>query len=110
MYEYFNSTFIGGNSYNSFNCFWFLSKVFSSSDLSFSLFIFLSIKNIWILFQTKPKFIVHIIGVTKAFTKNFISILLINILYPLSDWLITISLNRGKSAEFKKVNNVNLIL
>jgi hypothetical protein len=54
------------------------------------------------------KFIVHIIGVTKAFTKNIISILLIKISWPL-DFFINSQI-KGTTPEVKNVNNVNLTL
>ena len=56
-----------------------------------------------------PTLSVHIIGVTKAFTKNFISMLLIKISYP-SDLLTKNSQKVGKIAEFTKENKVNFKL
>ncbi len=60
-------------------------------------------------FQTHPKFIVHIIVVTKELTKNFISILLIRNSYPF-DLLKNNSETIGKTAEFKKEKRVNFKL
>ena len=56
-----------------------------------------------------PTFNVHIPGVTIAFTKNFISMLLINISYP-SELLIKNSQNVGNMAELTKENKVNFKL
>ena len=100
MYEYFAETFIEGYSYSSFISFWFISI---SSGFFFSM------KYILIFFKKYPTLKVHMAGVTIAFTKNFINMLLINISYP-SELFMKNSQNVGNMAELTKEKRVNFKL
>ena len=65
--------------------------------------------NYYLTISQKSKLIVHIIGVTKALTKIFISILLIRFINPL--YLPKVNSQRkGIKTEFKNVKKVNFIL